>query len=350
MTDQPSRPELASSLTQSEADRRCDIVEAAAWLTAIVENSSDAILSKTLDGIITTWNSGAETLFGYSAEEAIGKPITILIPDDRLHEEEVIISRLRAGEKVEQFETMRRRKDGTQVHVALSVSPVRDENGQILGASKIARDITAAKLAAARQELVIEEMNHRIKNLFALAISLVALSARVTESASELAADLTMRLQALSRAHGLILADYQDDSGVKIGTTLPILLGEILAPYIDDVGARVEIAGDEVAVGHHALPTLALLFHELATNATKYGGLACPGGHLRIDIVSRGALAEIRWREFGAPTRDEGPSRAGFGTRLAGVSVSSLRGTLERTWHVDGVEVLLTLPMEKIAE
>ena len=352
MTDRLSRPEPKSSLTRSkarEADSRRVALEAAAWLSAIVENSSDAILSKTLDGIITTWNAGAQALFGYPAEEVIGKPITILIPSDRLHEEEAIINRLRAGETVEQFETVRRRKDGSQVHVALSVSPVRDEDGNILGASKIARDITAAKQATARQELVIEEMNHRIKNLFALTISLVALSERATTSASELAADLSMRLQALSRAHGLILTDYQDDSGARTGTTLPMLLGEILAPYLDEVGSRIDIAGDAVAVGPHALPTLALLFHELATNATKYGGLARPGGHLRIDIVSRGSLAEVSWLETGAPARDGRSSGAGFGTRLEGASIASLRGALQRTWHDDGLHILLTLPLENIA-
>lgn len=352
MTDRRSRPEPTTSLACSEAreaDRRRVALEAAAWLSAIVENSSDAILSKTMDGIITTWNAGAQALFGYPAVEVIGKPITILIPSDRLHEEEVIISRLRAGETVEQFETVRRRKDGSQVHVALSVSPVKDEDGHMLGASKIARDITAAKQATARQELVIEEMNHRIKNLFALTISLVALSERATDSAAELAADLSMRLQALSRAHGLILPDYQDDSGARTGTTLPMLLGEILAPYLDDVGSRIDMAGDAVAVGPHALPTLALLFHELATNATKYGSLACPSGHLRIDIVSRGSLAEVSWCESGAPARDGRPSGAGFGTRLERASVASLHGALERTWHDDGLDILLTLPLENIA-
>jgi hypothetical protein len=115
-------------------------------LSAILDSSDDAIISKTLDfGIITSWNKSAERLFGYTAEEAIGQPITILIPADRLGEEPEIISRLRKGERVDHFETIRRRKDGTLIDISLTISPVRDASGNIVGASKVARDITESK-------------------------------------------------------------------------------------------------------------------------------------------------------------------------------------------------------------
>ena len=114
-------------------------------LAAIVASSDDAIISKTLDGIIVTWNESASRIFGYSAEEVIGKPITILIPPDRLDEEPAILARLRAGERVEHFETLRVRKDGRVVNISLTVSPIRNTDGQIVGASKIARDITPQK-------------------------------------------------------------------------------------------------------------------------------------------------------------------------------------------------------------
>jgi len=111
-------------------------------LAAVVESSDDAILSKTLDGIIMTWNKGAERMFGYRPEEVIGKPVTILMPPDRVNEEPSILERLRRGERIDHYETIRRRKDGTLLNISLSVSPVRDANGNIVGASKIARDIT----------------------------------------------------------------------------------------------------------------------------------------------------------------------------------------------------------------
>jgi PAS domain S-box-containing protein len=111
-------------------------------LAAIVESSEDAIVSKTLDGIIRSWNQGAERLFDYTADEAIGQSITIIIPPDRLDEEAAILERLNEGERVEPFETIRSRKDGTRVNVSLTISPLRDEGGRVVGASKIARDIT----------------------------------------------------------------------------------------------------------------------------------------------------------------------------------------------------------------
>jgi PAS domain S-box-containing protein len=119
-------------------------------LAAVVESSDDAILSKDLNGIIATFNQGAENLFGYKAKEVVGKPITILIPPDRQHEEPEILGRIRRGERVDQYETVRRRKDGTLVDVSLTVSPVKDDRDGIIGASKIARDITERKLSEAR--------------------------------------------------------------------------------------------------------------------------------------------------------------------------------------------------------
>jgi PAS domain S-box-containing protein len=119
-------------------------------LAAVVESSDDAIISKDLNGIIATFNPGAERLFGYEAEDVIGKPVTILFPPDRQHEEPEILTRIRRGERVDHYETVRLRKDGTLVDISLTVSPVKDDRGRIIGASKIARDITERKLAEAK--------------------------------------------------------------------------------------------------------------------------------------------------------------------------------------------------------
>ncbi|HYZ71899.1 MAG TPA: PAS domain S-box protein [Chthoniobacterales bacterium] len=119
--------------------------EAGRWLSAIVQNSNDAILSKSLDGIITTWNSTAEHIFGYKEAEAVGKPITLIVPPELRQQEMHILERLRAGERIDHFETTRVRKDGTSLDVSLTISPVRDSSGKIMGASTIARDITERK-------------------------------------------------------------------------------------------------------------------------------------------------------------------------------------------------------------
>ena len=116
-----------------------------AMLAAIVESSDDAIISKDLNGVITTWNRGAEAVFGYTAEEAIGQPVIMLIPPDRVDEEPSILGRIRRGEKIDHYETVRRRKDGTLIDISLTVSPIKDRDGKIIGASKIARDITTQK-------------------------------------------------------------------------------------------------------------------------------------------------------------------------------------------------------------
>jgi PAS domain S-box-containing protein/excisionase family DNA binding protein len=149
--------------------RRAD--EAEQRLAAIVTSSADAIVSKTLDGIVTSWNASAEHMFGYTAEEMIGQPILRLIPPERQHEEDFILARLRAGERVEHFETVRVTKDGRRLDVSLTISPVHGRAGGIIGASKIARDITAQKqLEAERAQLLAREQAARADAQQALAV------------------------------------------------------------------------------------------------------------------------------------------------------------------------------------
>ncbi len=134
-----------SQLTQQEAAGQI-----CRHFAAIIESSDDAIISKDLDGVIRSWNKGAERIFGYTATEVIGQPVTILIPAGRQNEEQDILARIRRGERIDHYETIRRRKDGTFVDISLTVSPVKDGSGRIVGASKIARDITERKQAAKR--------------------------------------------------------------------------------------------------------------------------------------------------------------------------------------------------------
>src|SRR6185503_15252602 len=116
-----------------------------AMLAAIIDSSEDAIISKDLNGVITSWNQSAERIFGYTEEEVVGKHISILIPEDRLSEEDMIISNLRAGKRIDHFETIRQTKSGKKLPISLTVSPIRNSRGEVIGASKIARDITAQK-------------------------------------------------------------------------------------------------------------------------------------------------------------------------------------------------------------
>jgi PAS domain S-box-containing protein len=138
------------------------IEDDSARLAAIVVSAEDAIISKTLDGQITSWNRAAEAMFGHTEPEVIGKSITIIIPPDRLHEEEIILSRLRRGEAIDHFETERLAKDGQRIQISLSVSPIRDRYGRIIGASKVARNITDRKLyEREREKLLANERRAR---------------------------------------------------------------------------------------------------------------------------------------------------------------------------------------------
>jgi PAS domain S-box-containing protein len=136
------------------------------WLAAIIESADDAVISKTLEGVITSWNRGAQRIFGYTAEEVIGQPVTILIPADHLDEEPAILARLKAGERIEHYETVRVRKDGTLVDISLTVSPIRGPDGLIIGASKIARDISERRLA----ELALRQSEQELSDFFENAV------------------------------------------------------------------------------------------------------------------------------------------------------------------------------------
>ncbi|MEA2691368.1 MAG: hypothetical protein QOJ16_755, partial [Acidobacteriota bacterium] len=135
------------------------IEQAQAFLAAIVESSDDAIVGKSLDGLILTWNRAAERLFGYTAEEVMGRPVSILAPPERPDEMRTILAAVRRGERLEHFETERMTKDGRRLQVSLSVSPIRDASGQVVGAAKIARDITRRK----RSERELAERNEELR-------------------------------------------------------------------------------------------------------------------------------------------------------------------------------------------
>ncbi len=160
------------------------------WLSAVVESADDAIISKSLDGIIASWNAGAERIFGYTAEEVIGKPVTILIPPDHMDEEPNILASIRAGRRVEHYETVRKRKDGSLVDISLTVSPIRDANDRIIGASKIARDISGRKEAEAvsREQAEIIKTVNRLGLTLAGELDLPKLAQAVVDAAAEVSA------------------------------------------------------------------------------------------------------------------------------------------------------------------
>lgn len=296
--------------------------DAGLWLYSVIDNSGDAILSKTLDGIITSWNAGAEKLFGFTAAEAIGQPITLIIPQDRLHEEADIIGKLRAGERIDRFETVRRRSDGKSVHVEVTISPVSNAAGEIIGASKIARDIGERLRHAEDQRLLVREMHHRIKNLLSIVQALVSVGRRRADDVDDFANDLSSRITALGAAQQLVLGLPGEEQPCA---ALSEVIGAVLEPYRDE--GQVNIAQCDAPVGARASTSLALLLHELATNAVKYGALSNPDGRLMVDIAAADATIILDWRERGG-SEDNGDQ--GFGTELMRAALGGLGGTIEQ--------------------
>ena len=319
-------------------------------LAAIVESSDDAILSKDTNGIITSWNGGAQRLFGYCEHEVIGNPVTILIPSDRQDEEPVILSRIRRGERIEHYETIRQRKDGSLVDVSLSVSPILDSSGRVVGASKIARDISDRRRAEEQKDLLLGEMNHRVKNLFALAGGLVNLSARGAASVPDLVSDLHGKFLALSRAHSLTLSGTETNPHQI--TTLHMLIVEVTEPYHHEGTSepRIVVSGPDIQLGRSAVTNLALLLHEFATNALKYGALADPSGQVRIECFEREHGFCITWREAGVVSHAGESAREGFGSRLARAATTALNGSFSRDFTNNGLEIRLTVPQAKLRE
>jgi PAS domain S-box-containing protein len=302
-------------------------------LAAIVESSADAIISKDLNGVIATWNKGAERLFGYLEQEAIGKPITMLIPEPHRGEEARILERIRSGERIDHFETVRRRKDGSLVSISLTVSPIADGAGRIVGASKIARDITEQKRREEQIGLLAREADHRTKNLLALAQATVHLTNG--ETAAELKIAIEGRLRALANAHTLLAQSRW------AGADLRNLALEELSPYCaeDDGkdGSRARIEGPSLMLEQQPAQAIALALHELTTNAVKYGALSVPSGRIaltwRQQSINRLA---VRWVETAGPAVTP-PTRQGFGTRVMTRICEQLNGELKFDWRTDGL-------------
>ena len=315
--------------------------EAAQRLAAIVESSQDAIASKNLDGTVTSWNPAAERMFGYSAEEMIGRPIITIIPESHLHEEDMILARIRLGEGVESFDTVRRHKSGRLVQISLTVSPIRAADGTIIGASKIARDITDRKEAEKHIETLMKELSHRVKNQYAVILSILRGTGRHVDSLEEFEHLIRERVAALSRSHDLLI------SGKWVGATLSDLVLAQCEPFTaPDV---LTVDGPPILLSPNAVQYLGMAFHELATNAAKYGALANSDGRIEVkwQTTSEGRL-HLNWRELSSCTADPQISQ-GFGsTVLERIAPAAVNGVGRIHFEESGLTWALDAPMEAV--
>jgi PAS domain S-box-containing protein len=286
--------------------------------------------------VITSWNMGAERLFGFSAEEAIGRPITIVIPQDRQDEERTILTRLRRGERIEHFETVRQRKNGTLIVVSLSVSPVKNAEGMIVGASTIARNITERKRSEEQIAVLAREAEHRTKNVLATVLAAIDLSESDTSQGLKQA--IKGRIEALANVHALFVQSRW------IGAELSSLVTQEVAPYVHGDDVRAYIDGPRLLLEPETAQTMAVVLHELATNAAKYGALSVATGHVEVkwSVAPDGSIV-VRWTESGGPPLNP-PTRRGFGTEvIEGQIRHQADGEVRCDWRREGLTCEIVL-------
>ena len=311
-----------------------------AHLAAIVASSEDAIISHDLEGTITSWNAGAEKIYGYTASEMIGQPMSTLLDDVQIDEWPDNLARLRRGEPVTDIDISRVTKGDRVIYVSLTISPMRDSQGVIIGASAVARDIATRKLAEKHAEMLMAELDHRVKNILAVVSSVVTQTLRAGGTAEAARAEIEGRIQAISRAHGLLT----ELGGVE-GSLLELVATE-LRPFRQR--ENVVISGADVMLSSRANLSLALAIHELATNAAKYGALSTDEGHLEVTWRVTGDNGkpelEIMWLETAGPPVAP-PSRRGFGTKLIELSlVRGLKAKVNREFLEAGVRCRISVP------
>lgn len=439
----------------------------AARFAAIIENSSDAVVSKALDGTVQTWNRAAERLFGWTAEEMIGESIRRIIPDDRQEEEDTILARVTAGELVPRFPTVRLSKSGERIPIAVTVSPIRDAEGRIVGASKIANDlrqqaqlretrdqftaladnipqlawiadgagwiywynkrwydftgttladmegwgwqkvhhadhvervtehfkeavasgepwedtfplrrhdgvfrwflsranplrdeagqvilwcgtntdVTDQREASERIALLMQEVNHRARNMLATIQAIINRSAGL--SSEELAVSLKSRIRALAQNQELL--NGGDWSGARI---VDIVATQTM--HVAEAGSgRIHLTGPkDLILKAPAAEALGLAIHELATNALKYGALSVPDGRVDVDWEVAEEDGEttltIGWRERGGPPV-KAPARTGFGSILIARNVEqAFAAPVTVEWAPEGLTWHTTAPAERV--
>lgn len=270
------------------------------------------------------------------------------------HDECPMAIALKEGRPVRGVEAMAERPDGSRIYFEPYPTPLRDEAGNIIGAINMLVDITDRKRAEEQRQLLLREMNHRAKNFIAVARSLVTLTAKHARTKEELAETVRARLDALLRAHELVRPAIIDlDEPRRPTVPLEALIAAIFAPYVGSEMERERLAtsGPKVLVGGKAATSLALLLHELATNAAKYGALANPEGRVEVSWSEDFGSLQLLWKERGGPRIEQPPELEGFGSQLARMSVcGQLGGELVRAWLREGLQLDLTVPLANLSD
>jgi PAS domain S-box-containing protein len=325
----------AAALSESEAKFR-----------AIADSMPQMVWSTRPDGFHDYYNARWYEFTGVPAGSTDGEGWNGMFhPDDQERAWERWSHCLKTGEPYE-IEYRLRRADGVYRWTLGRAQPIRNEQGEITRWFGTCTDIEDLKRIVDSKDLLSQELSHRIKNIFAVVSALIALSARQFPEAKDFAAAVRTRINALARAHEFV-RPHTDTSRPTVGTmTLHAFLTDLFKPYATlDGRMRIEISGDDAVFDDQAATSVALLFHELATNAAKYGALSVEGGAITLNTRNEGGRFILVWEERGGPHVAGEPSRTGFGSSLATLSVENqLGGRLERIWAPEGLRVTADLP------
>jgi two-component system, chemotaxis family, CheB/CheR fusion protein len=298
--------------------------------------------------MIQSWNPGAERLYGYSAREAIGQPVSSLAPAEQAPAQAAQLREAQTGTVAGAVATVRRRKDGSPINVDLTVMPIRAADGTAVSVAEASRDITDRLRSYDQRSTLLRELNHRVKNTLATVQAIAVQTYQNTQTREAFQDAFDARLIALSKTHDLLTQSNWE------GASLRDLVLQELSPYRTDKPLRLTIDGQDVQLPPKAALAFSLLFHELATNAVKHGALSVPAG--RIDVgweISDGGEQRtllLHWVESGGPQVAK-PSRRGLGSRLIERDLAyELSGEVRLDFDASGVRCTIDVPLAQSEE
>jgi PAS domain S-box-containing protein len=307
---------------------------------AIMHSIGQPVYSLSRDLVIESWNPGAEKLYGYAAAEMIGRPECDLCQPEERQALEALASAVEASGEAFACDSRRRRKDGSTVHVIFCLAPLRDGDGDLTGYAAIAHDITERKAQEKTRQLLLDELNHRVKNTLAMVQAIARLTLRQSNSPERFAESFTGRIQALAGAHDVLTASSWHGADLLSLVNDQLILGEAGEGRFRCVGPPIRL-NPQAAVG------LSLVLHELGTNANKYGAWSGSAGY--VDLIwaleEDDKLLRLRWQEADGPPVSR-PSRRGFGTFIIEESLSSLDGVAALDYPPTGFVCELRLPIK----
>jgi len=339
-TDVSDAARAVAALRQSEEFSR-----------SVLQSSGDCIMAIDLDGAVRYVNDSGRALLGLDAEDPLnGATWADLWPEEHARDAAEALEAARIG-GLGRFSAFSTSARGVVRWWDVAMSPVVVEGAPPTQVVATLRDVTERRQAEDARQMLLRELNHRVKNLFAIASGMVSMTARSARTVETMSADLHGRLSALAKAHELIHpaigGDARDADSGEIGA----LVKQVAEPHLySDTGARILIEGPDLPLGFTGTTSLALILHELATNAAKYGALATPDGALTIAWRVVDGRLELDWDEHVPAGGVEAPRGTGFGSKLARASASGqLGGSIEHEWRPNGVAIRLKLPLDRLA-